>query len=91
MGAHGGSLGSKTAPEQVMKNIYKMYSLGGISELDVNQLMTAVINCGADMLGADLKEPLENYLVRGAALIMFDDSFALSDRFLKSMTTKLKG
>lgn len=91
LGMHGGSLGSQTNPEQVMKNIYKMYELGGITDLDVDKLMTAVINCGDAMLGSSLREPLQTYLLGGAALIMFDDSFALSENFLQSMTSQLKG
>lgn len=91
LGLHGGSLGSYTAPEQVMKNIYKMYELGGITAIDVNMLMTAVINCGDAMIGSFIRPTLETYLLGGAALIMFDDSFALSDKFLQRMTSELKG
>lgn len=91
LGHHGGSLGSYTAPQQVMKNIYTMYKLGGITAIDVNMLMTAVINCGDAMIGSFLRPTLETYLLGGAALIMFDDSFAQSDVFLKNMSTELKG
>ena len=92
LGFHGGKLGSGTAPEKVMENITEMYALGGITALDANALMIAVDNCGDAMIGgASLRTPLENYLLGGAALIMFDDSFALSDNFLANMTTQLKG
>lgn len=91
LGLHGGSLGSYTAPEQVMKNIYKMYELGGITAIDVNMLMTAVINCGDAMIGDFIRPTLETYLLGGAALIMFDDSFALSDKFLERISSKFKG
>ena len=88
LGFHGGSLGSQTAPQQVMENIYNMYKLGGINSITVDTLMTAVINCGDAMIGDFLRPSLEAYLLGGAALIMFDDSFTLSENFLKNIKEK---
>ena len=91
LGFHGGSLGSHTAPEKVIDNITKMYELGGISQVDAEELLFAVINCGNDMIGSDLRTSLETYLLGGAALIMFDDSFAASDKFLDELLDQFKG
>lgn len=91
LGFHGGSLGSKTAPEKVIDNITEMYTLGGISNTDAEELLFAVINCGEAMIGSGLKPSLEQYLLGGAALIMFDDSFAASDTFLQQLTDQFKG
>lgn len=91
LGFHGGSLGSRTAPEKVIDNITEMYTLGGISNADAEELLFAVINCGEAMIGSNIKPSLEQYLLGGAALIMFDDSFAASDVFLEQLTDQFKG
>lgn len=91
LGFHGGSLGSKTAPEKVIDNITEMYTLGGISSADAEEILFAVINCGSAMIGENIKPSLEQYLLGGAALIMFDDSFAASNTFLNQLTDSFKG
>lgn len=91
LGFHGGSLGSHTAPEKVIDNITEMYELGGISKIDAEELLFAVINCGDNMIRSDLRPSLETYLLGGAALIMFDDSFAASDKFLNELLDEFKG
>ncbi len=91
LGFHGGSLGSHTAPEKVIDNITKMYELGGISSADAEELLFAVLNCGATMIGSNIKTSLETYLLGGAALIMFDDSFAASDTFLQGLLDEFRG
>ena len=91
LGFHGGSLGSKTAPQQVIDNITQMYTLGGISNVDAEEILFAVINCGEAMIGSGIKPSLEQYLLGGAALIMFDDSFAASDDFLEKLVDNFKG
>jgi len=91
LGFHGGSLGSHTAPEKVIDNITEMYELGGISKVDAEELLFAVINCGDAMIGNHLRTSLETYLLGGAALIMFDDSFAASDKFLDGLLDEFKG
>lgn len=91
LGFHGGSLGSHSNPEKVIDNITQMYELGGISNTDAEELLFAVLNCGEAMLGNNLKTSLETYLLGGAALIMFDDSFAASDQFLAQLTDSFKG
>lgn len=91
LGFHGGSLGSHTAPEKVIDNITKMYELGGISSADAEELLFAVLNCGSTMIGSDIKTSLETYLLGGAALIMFDDSFAASDTFLQGLLDEFRG
>lgn len=92
LGFHGGSLGGKKSPEQVFKNITDMYQLGGLTDLDVEALMFAAMNCGDAMVGgADLRHELENFLVGGAALIMFDDSFAASEEYFKNIASEFRG
>lgn len=92
LGFHGGSLGGKKSSEQVLKNITDMYQLGGITDLDVEALMFAAMNCGDAMIGgADLREELENFLVGGAALIMFDDSFAACEQYFANIAAEFKG
>lgn len=85
LGFHGGSLGGGGTPENVLNNIDKMYQLGGISPIDKDLLLFALINCGPDGLAKGLKEDLATYLLGGAAMIMFDDGFTAANNFLNSI------
>lgn len=82
LGFHGGSLGGGNTPENVINNIEAMYELGGISPIDKDLLLFAAINCGPDGFAKGLKEDLANYLLGGAAMIMFDDGFTAANAFL---------
>ena len=91
LGVHGGSLGPGKVPEGVIKNITKMYEMGGITAIDANKILFAVLNCGDAMVGSDIKTHLETYLLGGAALLMFDDGFANSEHYLKQLAQNLDG
>lgn len=89
LGFHGGSLGGGGNPDTVLTNISKMYQLGGITPIDRDLLYFAAINCASSTIGSALKEPLENYLLGGAALMMFDDGFTATSNFLSIMKANL--
>lgn len=91
LGVHGGSLGPGKIPEGVIKNVTKMYEMGGITAIDANKILFAVLNCGDAMVGSDIKTHLETYLLGGAALLMFDDGFANSKNYLEQLTKQLDG
>ena len=91
LGVHGGALGPGKVPEGVIKNVTKMYETGGITAIDAEKILFAVLNCGEAMIGHYLKLPLETYLLGGAALIMFDEGFANSEAFLQSVAKELEG
>lgn len=88
-GYHGGSLGKGGAPEGVINNVNKMYELGGISAIDKEALMFGILNCAPSAIGSQLKEHLENYLLGGAALIMFDEGFTASDKYLADLAQEV--
>jgi len=85
LGYHGGSLGSGGAPDGVIENITKMYELGGITPEDKDNLMFAVLNCAPSAIGSNLKESLEQYLLGGAALIMFDEGFSFGSKYINDV------
>lgn len=89
LGYHGGSLGSSGAPEGVIQNINKMYELGGITPEDKEALLFAILNCSPSAIGAYLKESLEQYLLGGAALIMFDEGFTYGATYVRQMQQEL--
>ena len=86
-GFHGGSLGGNI--ESIMNNISEMYELGGISKADADILAFAAANCGNELLGSSLKEPLQTYILGAAAIMMFDEGFTASETFLKQMKSLL--
>ena len=90
LGYHGGSLGSSGAPEGVINNINEMYETGGITPVDKEKLMFAVLNCAPSAIGTGLKTSLENYLLGGAALIMFDEGFTFGSSYVKQMQHELQ-
>lgn len=71
-GFHGGSLGGTV--ERQLDNIMQMYSYGGITIGDKDWLTLAVYNSGPDMVGSDLKTPLENIFSTIAGMLLFDDA-----------------
>lgn len=83
LGFHGGSLGF--SGEKAIENIETMYELGGITPIDKELLYFALINCSSAALGHALKDSLANYLLGGAALMLFDDGFTASNNFLQNM------
>lgn len=89
LGYHGGSLGGGGSPESVVNNINRMYELGGISPLDRDELLFAILNCAPSALGHGLKTNLESYLLGGAALVMFDEGFTASQDYLEKMSQEL--
>lgn len=68
-GFSGGSLGAGI--EEQVKNINNMLELGGITPLDYNFLINAIMNAGPGMLGYNQKDKLETYLSSIAAVCMF--------------------
>ena len=91
LGVHGGNLGAGSRPESVINNITQMYQLGGITAIDAEKILFAVLNCGNAMVGSNIREHLETYLLGGAALMMFDDGFANSENFLAQMAQEFEG
>lgn len=77
---HGGSLGADIF-EQV-QNICEIYELGGITPIDRDWLIFAVINCGQGMLGGSLniRSPLEDYFSIVASLLMFNTGGLLAEQ-----------
>lgn len=69
IGFVGGTLGSKW--DIAVDNLLKMYEKGGISVVDKNWLLTAIMNTSSSSLGYDLKSPIEQYLSFAAAMMMF--------------------
>lgn len=91
LGVHGGNLGPGKLAEGVIKNIDKLYELGGITRIDAEKILFAALNCGSAMIGSDVKQHIETYLLGGAALMMFDDAFANTEEFLKGIQQEFDG
>lgn len=86
IGYKAGNLGAGGRVIDAVPNILKMYELGGISTINVNEIIEALLNCGANMFApADLVENFKNYLLGGAAMMLFDDGFANGEKFLEQM------
>lgn len=68
-GFTGGSLGSNI--DKQVENITKMLDLGGISLIDADFLIAAVMNAGDAMIGAGQRSALENYFSSVASMLMF--------------------
>lgn len=68
-GFHGGSLGSDVY-EQI-DNINFMLETGGITPIDADFLISAVINAGDGMIGSNQRPALENYFTTIASMLMF--------------------
>lgn len=86
IGYKAGNLGAGGRVIDAVPNILKMYELGGISTIEVNEIIEALLNCGANMFApTDLVENFKNYLLGGAAMMLFDDGFANGEKFLEQM------
>lgn len=86
IGYKAGNLGAGGRVVDAVPNILKMYELGGISTIEANEIIEALLNCGANMFApTDLVENFKNYLLGGAAMMLFDDGFANGEKFLEQM------
>ena len=89
LGFHGGTLGSTA--QVAIENIQAMYEQGGISTLDLETLMIALLNCSSAAIGGDsLRISLEAYLLGGAALMMFDAGCGEAIPYLDKMPNTIK-
>lgn len=88
LGYHGGTLGSTSM--KAIQNIQDMYEMGGITAVDLKGLQFALLNCGDALLGGKtLRTSLENYLLGGAALMMFDEGYGEAIPYLEQMESKI--
>lgn len=69
IGFVGGTLGSSW--DVAVNNLLQMYEKGGISTIDKDWLLTAILNTSSSSLGHHLKAPIEKYLSFAAAMMMF--------------------
>lgn len=74
IGFGGGSLGGSDNAIKGIENIYKMFEKGGISPVDKDWLIFAVLNTSRKSYGYNLKNPIGNYLAFMAAMMMFEYS-----------------
>lgn len=88
LGFKGGSLGPNGGA--ALENIYKMYDLGGITHADLDLLYFVLLNCGPNTIASDLKTDLENFLLGGAAMMMFDDGFAATQAYMERMMAQFQ-
>ena len=92
LGFHGGSLGGQGTVDTVIENIVQMYEIGGISKLDADELIFAVINStenDSTYGNGSNKQHIANFLLGGAALMMFDEGFSNSKKFLEDTKSTL--
>lgn len=87
LGFHGGSLGGGGKVINAIPNILQMYEAGGITPIDAEIIIDALLNCSNDMIGGAFSpvEKIKEYLIGGAAMLMFDEGFANTVPFLKMM------
>lgn len=90
-GFHGGSLGGGGRVVEAIPNIVKMLDAGGISLVDANTIIGALLNSfDGSLIGTGHEQPLKDYLVAGAAMVLFDDGFANGKRFLQQLSNELR-
>ena len=90
LGYHGGSLGGNA--ETVMNNISRMYALGGITPIQGQELLFAVLNCTSATIGdSSMKQHIADYLLGGAALMMFDEGFSSVPGYIETWKNSLFG
>ena len=87
LGYHGGSLGGSGSCDDAINNIVKMYELGGIDHIDAEDLIFYAIN--SNTIGNGNIDNLAQYLLGGAALIMFEQSFSSTQNFIDKTTNTL--
>lgn len=91
LGVHGGSLGAGSRAQNVIKNINTLYvKAGGLESMDEGLMYFVAINSNSEALASDLKTTLEDYLVAGAVMVMFDEGFTAANHFFQQATTKLQ-
>lgn len=74
IGFGGGSLGGSDNAIKGIENIYNMFEKGGISPIDKEWLIFAVLNTSRKSYGYNLRNPIGNYLAFMAAMMMFEYS-----------------
>lgn len=90
-GFHGGSLGGGGKVVEAIPNIVKMLDAGGISLVDANTIIGALLNSfNGSAIGTGHEQALKDYLVAGAAMVLFDDGFANGKQFLDSLDANLR-
>lgn len=91
IGFTGGSLGGNHSAIAAINTINQMYNTGGISTLDANMLIEAVMNCapGTVLLetNPDIVDRIKNYLLGGAILSMFDEGFSSTKTILDMISS----
>ena len=89
-GFHMGSLGGQGKVVSAVPNIIKMLDLGGISELDADVIIDALLNSfPSSLIGTDYVEDIKNLLIGGAAMMLFDDGFANAEHYLDVMKEQI--
>ena len=67
-----------------------MLELGGITGLDADVIITALLNSFEDsVIGTRLVQDIKALLIGGAAMMLFDDGFANAENFLEKMKEEL--
>lgn len=82
---HGGSLGANLTDQ--LNKIETLTIHGGISMIDKQWLIAAIINAGPNMIASGQKNKLENYLAMFAAILLFDSQINIAEEAL--MNSKL--
>ena len=68
-----------------IENISYMAELGGITSIDTDWLINAVMNTGSGLVAENLKDPLQNLLSSLAGAIMFDDAALIMSEINKEL------
>lgn len=90
-GFYEGSLGGGGRVVEAIPNIVAMLDAGGISLVDANTIIGALLNSfNGSALGTGYEQPLKDYLIAGAAMVLFDDGFANGQKFLDTMMQNLR-
>jgi len=87
-GFHGGSLGADV--EEQIDNINFMLETGGITPIDARFLLSAVLNAGEGMIGANQRPALENYFSTIASMLMFRTGGKLIEQWYLQAKTGYK-
>lgn len=90
-GYHMGSMGGSGKVIDAVPNILKMLELGGITGLDAEVIIQALLNSfEGSLLGTKLLSDIKSLLIGGAAMMLFDDGFANAEAYLKKMQEELQ-
>lgn len=94
-GFHGGSLGGNNNAIKAIETVNKMYAAGGISTLDTEVLIEAVLNCSNSTVlmeqNPDAIKQIQDYLIGGALMAMFDEGFSNSKPFFNQLLDNFNG